>query len=631
MCGIAGQTALDSKRTITADALRPMGDVLRHRGPDDEGCYIDPRGRCGLAFRRLAIIDLATGNQPIGNERGDVHVIFNGEIYNFRELRQALIAAGHTFATESDSETIVHAYEEYGDACFERFAGMFAIAIWDEKRRRLLLARDRFGKKPLVYAIYDGVLYFASELKAILAALPTRPEIDPQALHQYLIFQYVPAPHAIYHGFAKVEPGTMVSFSAGELAPAPPQRFYRVPDPPVFSGDYADAQRELTTQLTAAVERRLISDVPLGAFLSGGIDSSIVVALMRKLGVQPLRTFSIGFSDERYDETRHARAVAEAFETEHHVRRVTPDAHELLDALAWHYDEPFADSSAIPTFYLSRFARESVTAALTGDGGDEAFLGYDRYRAAQLAARLDAIPGGVRAMLAAGARLVPHGRAKSRSNRLYRFLVALGQTPALRYLAWINVFEPARLRRMYRPEFAARVRMNEPTAWFGGLFDDAVGDAAARAATVDFASYLPFDLLTKVDIASMASSLECRSPFLDHALIAFARSLPTAWRLGRDGKQILRDWARETLPAEVLRRPKMGFGVPIGEWFRGPLRRDLESRLRDPQGVAQRIFDADALERLLGEHRTERANHAHRLWALLMLDAWSHAWGAGLG
>ncbi len=629
MCGIAGIVGLAPETPgVDPAELHIMTAQLVHRGPDDEGYYVDPRGRCGLGFRRLSIIDIEGGHQPISNEGNTVWVVLNGEIYNFRELRAELEQQGHTFRTRSDSEVIPHLYEEHGEACFERLAGMFAIAIWDDEHAQLYLARDRFGKKPLVYAFFKGRLYFASEVKAILA-LPGAPrEIDPQSLHRYLLFQYVPAPHSIYRGFRKLPPGHVLRVAAGAPLSDEPRAFWRVPQPASFAGSYEDAKARLGELLTKAVERRLIADVPLGAFLSGGIDSSIVVGLMRRLGVSPLRTFTIGFPDKRYDETTYARRVAERFETEHHEHVVTPQAREVLDTLAWHYDEPFADSSAIPTYYVSRYTREFVTVALTGDAGDECFGGYDRYRAARLAAGFGFLARPVRSVLAKGGHALPRGRAKSTGNRLYRFLSALGEEPSRRYLSWVNIFPPALLTEGYQPAFAERIDFDEPLRWFDGLYAGGRGAAAERANWTDFCSYLPYDLLTKVDIASMASSLECRCPLLDHELVEFALSLPPEWRFGPrgGGKHILKDWAGGLLPAEVLTRPKMGFGVPVGEWFRNELRDLLEQHLTSRDSLCQRVFRGDWLQRLLAAHLSGRANYEHPLWALLMLELWRHRW-----
>ena len=594
----------------------------------------------------------------MGNEDDSVQVVFNGEIYNYRELRAELAAQGHRFTTNSDTETIVHGFEQHGSNVFARLQGMFAVAVWDVGNGVLTLARDRFGKKPLVCARTRDRLYFASEAKAILA-LPGVPRLlDPAALHAYLLLQYVPAPRSIFRDFWKVMPGTSVSIRASGAGDAAPpiehRRFWRLSAGRRFTGSYADAKAELGRVLTHAVEKRLISDVPLGAFLSGGIDSSVVVGLMRRLGVSPLRTFSIGFAEAAYDESAFAEQVAKQFGTEHHALRVTPDARGVLDTLAYHYDEPFADSSAIPTWYVSRMTREQVTVALTGDGGDECFAGYDRYRAAQLAGRFERVPAFVRRAVAAAADWLPHGKARTRSNRAYRFLKALAETPSRRYLSWINVFTPAQLVAGYRDEFAAQladaqvsastpagnspdiappaIRATEDAlAWFDRLYEAAPGSLPERANTLDFETYLPGDLLTKVDIASMACSLECRAPFLDHELAEFAASLPLEWKLGsRDGKLILRDWASGLLPSQVLNRPKMGFGVPVGRWFRGELRDLLREKLLADDSMSRVVFREDWLRRLIEEHVAAQSNHEHALWALLMLELWRERWMPGV-
>lgn len=623
MCGIAGILALSPQVRIDPQPLCAMASELRHRGPDDDGVYVDPQGRCGLAFRRLSIIDLAGGHQPMSTPDGRIWLAFNGEIYNFRELREELRARGCSFRTHSDSEVILHAYRAYDAEFVPRLAGMFALALWDESRGRLLLVRDRFGKKPLTYAIVGDRMYFASEAKAILALPEVPREIDPQALHEYLLFQYVPAPRSVWRRFRKLPPGHLLTVQAGDSAESVPRRWWELPRPMPFKGSRADAMRELERRLLHAVERRLIADVPLGAFLSGGVDSSIVVAMMRRLGVSPLRTFSIGFADSRYDERPFAALVARRFETEHHEFVVAPRAMDVLPKLAWHYDEPFADSSAIPTWYVARQTRSAVTVALTGDAGDECFLGYDRYRAARVAAALDWLPAGARRALARLGRALPRGAAKSGTHRAFRFLDALPERGSRRYLAWVNVWPPAALSEGYRREFLERIEFDRPLSWFDEAYEAFPGRPEDRANRADFLTYLPFDLLTKVDVASMAVGLECRSPLLDHELVEFALSLPAKWRMG---KRILRDVAAGVLPRAVLSRPKMGFGVPIGEWFRGELKDELRERLLDPAGLCACVLERALLARRIDEHISGLVNHEHRLWALFMLDAWARTW-----
>ncbi|MCG3127471.1 MAG: Asparagine synthetase [glutamine-hydrolyzing] 1 [Phycisphaerae bacterium] len=632
MCGIAGVIASSAATRVDAPQLQRLAAPLVHRGPDDEGVYVDPAGRAGLAFRRLAIIDLAGGHQPLSNETGTLWLVFNGEIYNFRPLRSELESHGHHFRTVSDAEVIVHGFEQWQEGVFARLEGMFAIALWDETAGRLTLARDRLGKKPLHFADFDGQLYFGSELKAMLAVRPDLPRrIDPQALHRYFTFQYVPAPFGIFERFGKIMPGCWASLTPAACGKFEQHAYWNPPAVGGFTGSYRAARDRLGALLTAAVQKRLVADVPLGAFLSGGIDSSIVVGLMRQLGVSPLRTFTIAFDDPRYDESAHARVVARHFQTEHHEFTVTPQAREILDLLAYHYDEPMADSSAIPTYYVSRWTRQRVTVALTGDAGDECFGGYDRYRALQLAAWFDGLPRGARRSLAALAGRIPPGRTGSARHRASRFLRCADLSPADRYLQWICVFSPEVLARAYEPEFASRLALDEPRDWFGRHFARAAGSDSQRAAAADLSTYLPYDLLTKVDIASMACSLECRSPFLDHELVEFAFSLPDRWKLGvGGGKRILKDWARSLLPPPTLRREKKGFGVPIGEWFRHELRPLLRDALLAPDAPCARIFRREWLAELLAEHQERRANHDHRLWALLMFECWARRWSARL-
>ena len=626
MCGIAGILSRSPEVPVEADSIDTMVAQLVHRGPDDSGRYVDPQGRCGLGFRRLSIIDVDGGHQPLSNEDGTVWAVFNGEIYNFRALRAELETQGHKFRTLTDGEVIVHLYEQLGTACFARLAGMFAIAIWDERRGRLVLARDRFGKKPLTYTCEGGRLCFASEAKAILA-LPGMPrEIDAQALHSYLIFQYVPAPSSIYAGFRKLPPGHFLTIDVDRPFEDAPEAYWRL-GTSAFDGTYDEALERLDHLLRAAVEKRLIADVPLGAFLSGGIDSSIVVALMRAAGVSPLRTFTIGFPDPRYDESAHARLVARVFETEHDEHVVTPQAREVLHTLAWHYDEPFADSSAIPTYYVSRWAREAVTVALTGDAGDECFAGYDRYRAVQLSARLARMPWIMRRGLARAAALLPHKRPRTLSNRLYRFLSVMDQPAARRYLGWVNIFSPEALSAGYRREFRERLAFDAPLRWYDELYEAAPGPVANQAVRTDLTSYLPYDLLTKVDIASMACGLECRSPLLDHELVEFAVSLPLEWRIGPLGsKHILKDWARRHLPAEILKRPKMGFSVPVGAWFRQELAGLVRECVLGDDSLPRKIFERRFLRELVESHLSGRTNHEYPLWALLMLELWNRQW-----
>jgi asparagine synthase (glutamine-hydrolysing) len=638
MCGIAGSVWFDSAKALDRGTLRRMTDVLAHRGPDGEGSYFS--AGVALGHRRLAVIDVAGGRQPLANEDDSIWVVLNGEIYNYRPLRQRLEQRGHRFRTQSDTETLVHLYEDEGPAMLGQLEGMFALALWDGRRRELLLARDRLGKKPLVYRLEDGRLLFASELKSLLEVPGVPRELDPQALDQYLTYQYVPHPRTIYRGINKLPPGHLAFYREGRLEVRPWWQldFQAEEARPCATGSAsasprdrpaADYAAELRDLLTAAVECRLQSEVPLGAFLSGGIDSTIVVGLMRKLG-GPLRTFSIGFPVAQYDETRYARLAARHFGTQHEEFQVEPRAVDVLPRLVWHYDEPFADSSALPTWCLSELTKRTVTVALSGDGGDELFAGYDRYRAVWLAERLDRLPAVVRRCLAARLwqRLPAGGGTKSLTRRWQRFAAALADAPARRYLDWVSVFNKLQRQSLYRPEFSATLGDNGPGEFLTAAMARADGrDAVTAASLADVVTYLPCDLLTKVDTASMAHGLECRQPFLDHRVVELAARMPARLKLrGGRGKRILRQAFGDLLPAAIRRRRKMGFGVPLDSWFRGELRDFARQILLDPLALGRGYFRSEAVHSLWDEHQAGRANHSHRLWALLILELWQRQW-----
>ena len=636
MCGITGAIWSDPAAAIDAGVLQRMTDVLRHRGPDDEGSYTSDLARregysdipgAALGFRRLSIIDVAGSQQPISNEDGTIWLVFNGEIYNYRELRQRLEGSGHTLRTLGDTETIVHLYEDEGVGFLDHLIGMFALAIWDARTGELVLARDRLGKKPLVYRQDPGRLLFASELKSLLQVPGIQRRLDPSALDEYLTYQYVPHPNTILEGFRKLPPGHYAVYGAGKLDVRP----YWRPDlgteirRPI--GEYAE---ELRSLLTSAVEMRLRSDVPLGAFLSGGVDSSITVGVMQSLMREPVRTFSIGFPVPEYDETKYAREVAERLHTDHREFRVEPSALEILPQLIWQFDEPFGDSSAVPTWYLSKLAREHVKVVLAGDGGDELFAGYDRYRAVALGARIDRAPAAVRHALASRIwqRLPTSAHERAKGPRLKRLLEPIAEPAARRYLLWISIFDEGRRADLYTEEFLATLPDADPfefldRAWKrGGARDD-----VTRASLADLLTYLPGDLLTKVDTASMAHSLEVREPFLDHRLVELAAAMPIEYKLRRGrGKRILAETFRDLLPQSVLHRKKMGFGVPIGAWFRGELKELAHDVLLDTKAQERGYFRPPAVQRLLDEHQAGKVDHAHRLWALLVLELWHREW-----
>ncbi len=635
MCGITGAIWTDASQAVAAETLQRMTEVLRHRGPDDDGTFVSEL-RCrppyesqpgvALGFRRLSIIDVAGGQQPLSNEDGTVWVIFNGEIYNFAALRRRLEGAGHQFRTQSDTETIVHLYEDEGVDCFQHFNGMFAIAIWDARQRRLVLGRDRLGQKPLVYRHEPGRLLFASELKSLLEVPGARPRLNLHALDEYFTYQYVPHPRTIYEGIHKLPPGHCAIYADDQLQVRP----YWTPD---LRHEAEIGEREacerLAELLESSVTLRLQAEVPLGAFLSGGVDSSLIVALMKKRATGSVKTFSIGFPIAEYDETSYARQVAQHLGTEHQEFQVTPSGLDILPQLVWHYDEPFADSSAIPTWYLSQMTRQHVTVALSGDGGDELFHGYPRYKAMRLAAWLDRI-GPLRSCLAHRwwQRLPAPSRQKSRLRQFKRFSESLRLAPLRRYLDWIAIYNERRRGELYSDEFIAQLPEADPIQFLAPHWQRLnVRDPVTAIALVDLQTYLPCDLMTKVDIASMAHGLECRQPFLDYRVVEFAASLPQRFKLrGRFGKRILRRTFGAMLPSEIWRRRKMGFGVPLDHWFRHELYEPARQVLLDPASACGRLFRRDTVEQLLTEHRAGLFDHAYRLWALLVFETWRARW-----
>lgn len=649
MCGITGGAWTAAGKPLTDVELSRMVAAITHRGPDDAGCHAElaraeaEGGGVALGFRRLSIIDLGGGHQPMSDGTGRVHVVFNGEIYNYRELREELRARGHTFRTASDTEVLLEAYKAYGTDCLRHFRGMFAFALWDGTR--LFLARDRLGQKPLVYREEPGRLLFASELKSLLQVTEAPREIDPSAIDDFLTYQYVPHPKNIFRGYAKLPPGHAAVYEGGRL------RVFRYWSPPFDrvggSGEgltidpvaaerwsLEEWRRELRRRMTEAVRLRLRSDVPLGAFLSGGIDSTIISGLMqevlRKEGGRPAMTFSIGFPVAEYDERRYARQAAEHLGTDHHELVVEPHAMEILPRLVWHYDEPFADSSAVPTMILSEFTRRHVTVALSGDGGDELFCGYDRYRAVRLAGRIARLPRPVRAVLTSPLwqRLPASTRQRSFRRRLKRFLAALAEPAERQYLRWIGTFDVASRAKLYTPDFAAKLGSHDGFEFLGSAYEACAGrDFITRTTCADVLTYLPCDILTKVDIASMSVGLEARSPFLDHHVAELASLMPIGLKqTRRGGKRILIETFRDLLPSAIQTRSKMGFGVPIAPWFRGELREFLRDVLLDRRTIERGLFRREEVERLVTEHQTNRWDHGYRLWTLLVLELWMRTW-----
>ncbi|GAB6164869.1 asparagine synthase (glutamine-hydrolyzing) [Thermostilla marina] len=639
MCGITGAVWTDPKLGLSRSVLETMTRALAHRGPDDEGIHLaehPPRREgeapigVGLGHRRLSIIDLSGGKQPMQTDDGSIVLVFNGEIYNHRALRRRLEGAGRRFRTRCDTEAILHLYAETGLEFVEHLNGMFALALWDAARRRLVLARDRLGEKPLFYCLQAGRLVFASELKSLLAAPGIPREVSPQSLDAFLAYQYVPHPYTIYRDISKLPPGHMAVFEDGKLDVCP---YWRPDFNREHDTSYESQKEEIRERLRTVVRSRMESDVPLGAFLSGGIDSSLVVGLMQEASPEPVRTFSIGFPEIDFDETKYARIAAEAFGTHHEEFQVNPDALAILPQLVHHYDEPFADSSAIPTWYVSQMTRRRVTVALTGDGGDELFLGYPRYKAVMLASHIDRLPRWFRAVM--GSQIwqsIPcSSRQKSIVRRAKRFLEAINYDYLERYFDWLSIFNQTRRAMLYREEFLARLPEKDPIEFLRANYSTAARrDRVTAIALTDLQTYLPCDLMTKVDIASMAHSLECRPPFLEHELVEWAAQLPRSAKLHRGrGKRILLDAFSDILPEPIRTRSKMGFGVPLGAWFRGPLQQLIRDVLLDERTLAREWFLPEAVRTLVAEHESGTFNHGHRLWALLMFELWQRYWLEG--
>lgn len=611
MCGIAGITSFDSQ-PVRFDKLRAMCDVLAHRGPDDAGYFLDDD--VGLGMRRLSIIDVVNGHQPVHNEDGSVQVVLNGEIYNFRELRRMLAGLGHRFYTATDTETIAHLYEEYGVDCVSRLRGMFALALWDAKHKLLLLARDRLGIKPLYYVENAGGLAFASELKALLQLPEVERTLDWCSVDHLFTFLCTPPAESIVAGVHKLEPGQRLVATPGH-APAISQ-YWEIR----FEPDYARREPEIVEQLRGLLEEsvslHLVSDVPVGAFLSGGLDSSAVVATMARLSSKPIKTFSIGFREPQYDETAHARRVAEVFGTEHEELVLEPDILALLDDIAWYLDEPFGDSSAIPTYMVSKLAARQVTVALSGDGGDELFAGYDKYRVEAHERRYSHIPMPARRLLSQIGGRMPEGM-KGRN-----FLRHISLEGVDRYLDASSLFKADQKQKLFQSEITGLMQADSPTRTFAakhGRFD---GHWLSALQQMDLTHYLPLDILTKVDRMSMAHSLETRVPLLDHVLVEFVAGIPPELQFrGGITKHLFKRAMRGLLPDEIIDRRKHGFAVPLAAWFRGRLESTLRELLLSERSRQRGIFNARYLEQLLHLHRRGRPLDL-QLWTLMSFELW---------
>jgi asparagine synthase (glutamine-hydrolysing) len=620
MCGIVG-IVNNGERPIDRALLERMNQRIKHRGPDEEGFYI--KENVGLAMRRLSIIDLAGGQQPIHNQDKTKWIVFNGEIYNYRELRKYLEKDGARFYTHSDTEVILHLYERLGSDCLEQLRGMFAFAIWDERKKELFLARDRVGKKPLLYCLKtNGDLIFGSEFQAIIEHPDISREIDPEALNAYLVYLCVPAPMTIYRDVRKLEPAHWLIWKDGKIE----TRRYWMPD---YSKKIKISKEEAIEETTRLVEEatrlRMIAEVPLGAFLSGGVDSSMVVALMARNSDQPVKTFSIGFEEEDFSELKYARKVAQHVGADHHEFIVKPQALEILPTLVEHYGEPFADSSAIPSYYVARETRRHVTVALNGDGGDESFAGYERYQAMKLGEAYRSIPNIIRKpLIEIPLKMIPTSEVKrSRLRDIKRFTDAASLSSTERYGRWICAFNRASRNKLLTQEFQKNI-FNDPlqfiNAWVGNKNGIGLLDTTLKT---DLLTYLPNDLLVKMDIASMANSLEARSPFLDHKVIEFAASLPERLKMRLlDTKTLLKSAAARLVPKEVIYRQKMGFGVPVGRWFLRELKPLVTETLLGEKLARRGILNAAEVKNYVNEHLEMKKDHSYRIWTLLMLELW---------
>lgn len=621
MCGITGIFDLQGRRPVSRTVLEAMTDAMRHRGPDDAGVAVF--GKAGIAMRRLSIVGLATGHQPISNEDGTVWVVFNGEIYNHAALRAELERRGHHFRTASDTEALVHAYEEYGDGFVERLNGMFAFAIWDDRRARLLLARDRVGIKPLFYFNDGRRLVFSSEIKSLLQSPDVPREVDPEGLDAFLTLESVPAPRTLLRGVFKLRQGHILIADGAGVE----ERRYWSPLVEPKAWDERAAADALRAELSASVRRRLMSEVPLGAFLSGGIDSSIIVGLMAEAQSRPVQTFSISFRDRSYDESRYARLVAERFGTDHHEERLDIDPVNFLDDFRGYLDEPNADTSLFPTFLVSKAARRNVTVCLSGDGGDELFGGYDTYLADRVAGGYEAIAPRFlkRAVASFFDGLRPSEKKKGGVNRAKRFAEAFSFPKELEHYRWMMFLPESERLRLYTHALRRQITGNPAYDAIGGTFSRARldWDRLTRQSFVDLSVYLADDILWKVDLTSMANSLEVRVPFLDHNVVELALSMPGRLKIkGADRKWILKKAFADFLPGEILRRGKEGFSVPLKNWLKSELRPTMESVLNEDAVESMGFFEWTEIRALMDDHLSGRRNNAHLLWSLIVFHLW---------
>jgi asparagine synthase (glutamine-hydrolysing) len=621
MCGICGVAYSDNQKPERS-TLEKMTEAIIHRGPDSDGFYTD--SGIGLGMRRLAIIDVVGGDQPIPNEDESMWIIFNGESHNFPDLYADLVKRGHEFRTRTDSECILHLYEEYGDDCVHHLRGQAAFALWDSKRKKLFLARDRMGKKPLYYTIQNGTFYFASELSALLAALPHKPAINLEAIDLYLSLQYIPDPFTAYQGIYKLPPAHRLVWQNGE---AKTERYWDFAYQPKHTASEEELVEELRALLKESVKMRLISEVPLGAHLSGGIDSSIIVALMAELSDAPVKTFSVGFEEEKFSELEYARAVAQRYSTDHHEFILKyGDIPSTLEKITYHFGEPFADASAIPLYHISKMTREHVTVVINGDGGDEDFAGYQRYWLDGYANIYTRAPHFLtRGLIPSIARLLPDSSDRPVGQSFVNGLKRLHQLPEIdaraSILRWGSYFSPRQRAQLWKPEFTFKAENAQ--SLLAEKFDSIRGSFLDRTLYTDLHTYLPGDLLVKTDRMGMAASIEPRSPFLDHKMVEWSARVPDQLKVrGRSGKYLLKKAFAKELPESIKGRGKQGFGIPLGAWFREPLYDWAKQLLVANGNSINQWFDRGTMNSMLEEHRGGRVDHGKRIYALTMLALW---------
>jgi asparagine synthase (glutamine-hydrolysing) len=635
MCGICGKVSLNG--AVSENLIRKMCEVLTHRGPDSEGICINPspqpsplKGRggavVGLGHRRLAIIDLSpAGHQPMSNEDGSIWIVFNGEIYNFPELREALEKKGHRFKSHSDTEVVLHLYEDKGVDCLKDLRGPFAFAIWDSRGERLFIAKDRIGKKPLYYTYKNQTLTFASEIKAILQDPEVSAEVNRPAITDYLSYGYTPTPETMFKGIMKLPPAHFITYEKGNIKIEKYWELNFSKKLKLSEREYCDKTMDMLEECTKI---RLISDVPLGAFLSGGIDSSAVVYMMSKLSSKPVKTFSIGFEEESHSELKYAAIIAKRFNTEHHEYIVKPDAIELLPKLVWHYNEPYADSSALPSYYVAQITRQEVTVALNGDGGDECFGGYERFMASKYAEILSKIPYFLRnGILANLVKILPESIEPGNFSRKLKRFIAMAEEPCrVKHYNWVSIFRDFEKDSLFSDSFKKEYASRRSLYHLDKVFNECGSkDILDQVMFADIKTNLLDDLIVKMDIATMANSLEGRSPFLDHKMMEFCARLPSDMKIkGMKLKYILKKALSDSgaLPEEILKRKKMGFGIPVDKWFRVDLKDYVYEILMSDKCLNRGYFKRDSVKKLLDEHVSAKANNGARIWSLLFLELW---------